>query len=746
MGDKKKPLTVDAIPVAQTDLGCNSLKTIVAASTTVDIAFDMGLSLWRVEVALATQQLLSLGRAYEVHYSLPDVAIGAYRFPDFGLSIAAIANSHLFRVAKTTSKSPFFEVEFTDAVAGRSCVNEPICTFKVDDYLVGIGTEDFLVCPRSLQQVEEDVTAGVGLKQEQSTSSKKTITFRFVRLVASVRDDLRLGHTPGSILRVLDELDASWAHLLSQYELLVRQRQVAVGRLHSSRELLKYVKIMSKETRKTLMEDRKFQFAARFREWYADIKSCTGKDGFVAEDQELQQPVRKVAPRTSTKVSENDCSSKNPPEKSKPTAILRRQNSSGVLRNTSKKRVTFAADVKIPTCPTARRNEVSKAHKPKSLGVEESRAFLLALIGPNKCIVESLQEIVSSSPIMNREFRLAAGLKLQSKLRKSGPSQYDARIRLAHLSFDSTASMGQDAAIDALCELTKAVAEHQNLYSKLLEYLKSEFGFCKANCTRKVKDAVFSYLIEKNIVRLQKRVFGQLDNVVFDVVANIQSLTLARKRGSPLSSTKTEVADALMHFLMELIELHQERLKFKHVKQTQTIHQGRVYNRRGVDDRSQKADFSEKDNLSRRTENSASADRRIPGVRSSRKRQYANSGNERKPSRPRMSYSIVEPETPAEKDGCVLAANVASQFIEDRSGSNPRRDGPPRTEDEVAKAKAQVYQKLLLLLFRDRETVVRTLKGIAWDLSIKCETISLSSGFTVGGRNYTSSRDWFLLQ
>ncbi|KAG6621853.1 uncharacterized protein IUM83_07426 [Phytophthora cinnamomi] len=396
MGDKKKPLTVDAIPVAQTDLGCNSLKTIVAASTTVDIAFDMGLSLWRVEVALATQQLLSLGRAYEVHYSLPDVAIGAYRFPDFGLSIAAIANSHLFRVAKTTSKSPFFEVEFTDAVAGRSCVNEPICTFKVDDYLVGIGTEDFLVCPRSLQQVEEDVTAGVGLKQEQSTSSKKTITFRFVRLVASVRDDLRLGHTPGSILRVLDELDASWAHLLSQYELLVRQRQVAVGRLHSSRELLKYVKIMSKETRKTLMEDRKFQFAARFREWYADIKSCTGKDGFVAEDQELQQPVRKVAPRTSTKVSENDCSSKNPPEKSKPTAILRRQNSSGVLRNTSKKRVTFAADVKIPTCPTARRNEVSKAHKPKSLGVEESRAFLLALIGPNKCIVESLQEIVSS--------------------------------------------------------------------------------------------------------------------------------------------------------------------------------------------------------------------------------------------------------------------------------------------------------------------------------------------------------------
>lgn len=83
-----------------------------------------------------------------------------------------------------------------------------------------------------------------------------------------------------------------------------------------------------------------------------------------------------------------------------------------------------------------------------------------------------------------------------------GPSQYNARVRLGHLSFDSTATVDRDATIGALSRLTRAVMEHRRLYGDLLAHLKSQFGFCPANDTRKVKDATFNYLITKKIVRV----------------------------------------------------------------------------------------------------------------------------------------------------------------------------------------------------------------------------------------------------
>lgn len=81
--------------------------------------------------------------------------------------------------------------------------------------------------------------AEASVKQEQSKSGKKTVVFRFVRMEATVRDDPRLGRTPGRILRILDEVDTSCGLLMPRYELLVAQGQDAAEQLQVARELLK---------------------------------------------------------------------------------------------------------------------------------------------------------------------------------------------------------------------------------------------------------------------------------------------------------------------------------------------------------------------------------------------------------------------------------------------------------------------------------------------------------------------------
>ena len=82
------------------------------------------------------------------------------------------------------------------------------------------------------------------------------------------------------------------------------------------------------------------------------------------------------------------------------------------------------------------------------------------------------------------------------------PNQCSVRVRLGHLSFDCTAATDQDATIGALSRLTNAISEHQRLYIDMLLHLRSQFGLCAANDTRKVKDAAFSYLVTKRIVRV----------------------------------------------------------------------------------------------------------------------------------------------------------------------------------------------------------------------------------------------------
>ncbi|KAE9130688.1 hypothetical protein PF006_g15703 [Phytophthora fragariae] len=676
--------------------------------------FEMDVRLWQVECALAARKLLSLGCAYQVRYSMPRDAVDLLTFRDFGLDVAAVVNSHVFQVTPTRGEPPRFPMEFRDEVDGRATDNCSIFCVEAGDYLVGIGVEDFFVCPRTLQQVEQDMAAvGAEVNNElEQRETKKMVVFHFVRLEGLVRDDLRL-RTPGSILRILDEVDAECMQLLTRYELLVGQERLVLGGLQSVKDLITYVKVSSHDTRKLLMEDQKFQFAAKFREWYAAITSEGEQD--TTNDNGSESVVAET-------------SSNNSPA---PTSILRRNSSLSVPRNVPKKRVTFTADVKDPapmsSPPT--RSDVSKASTPKRSGVEESRAYLLALVSPNTNIVESLQKIAATalSKRMDQEFRVAAGVKLQSKIRHTGPSEYSARVRFGPLSFDVSASRDRNAASDALRRVTQTVVEHQKLYGEMLEYLKSEFGFCKDNCSREVKGAVFSYLTEKNIVKLQKRASGDPDNIIYDVVATIQRVSLARKRGSSLLSTKSDVADAFMQFLMELIDQHE-----KSVEQTDTFQQERTSSHSRVDDHSEEVDYGKSENLQGRTSiiDESGDPRTAEEFRPIRKRPYVrnideNYEDERAAPRPRVSNRTVEPELKA------AAAEETIMFVEDRSGSHPRRAAPPRPEDEEGKAKADIYQKLLRLLFLDREKVVRTVEGIAWDLSAKSERISLPSGFSI---------------
>ncbi|KAG6611480.1 uncharacterized protein IUM83_15579 [Phytophthora cinnamomi] len=767
------------------------------------LAFDMSVRLWRVEVALAARKLLSLGRAYDVRYSLPSAALDGLTLADLGVHVTAIMNSHVFQVDKRSEQAPRFPMEFVDKVAGKAAATDPICTVEADDYLVGMGVEDFLVCPRKLKQVQKDVAAvgaEVSIKLEQSKGARKTLVLRFVRMGAAVRDDPRVGRTPGRVLRILDELDAHRLQLSTRYEQIIAKDRLVVKRLHSAKKLLMYVKIMSFETRKSVMEDRKFQFAAKFREWYAEITRENEVEAtptvVKASEKELAQAVEDMAVDMSSGQPENG--SYNSAVKPCTPSILRQNGSQSSASRapgaTPKKRVTFAMDVSPaqastanlsavatipsptptpppPQPPPVQQSEAAVAPKPRSYGVDEGRAYLLALVGPNADIVSTLQELSTavqsvSLVTMSKEFHVAAGLKLRRELKMVGPSEYNARVRLGHLSFDFTASIDREATIGALSRLTRAVMEHRRLYGDMLAYLKSQFGFCSANDTRKVKDATFNYLITKRIVRLYEKRCEDPGNVVYDVVAHIQEFPLVCRRGSSVPGTKSEAVDALMLFLMELIDQYEENQNLDRAEQIKNEfkptkpeiiqpHQDPASDY-SVDNYDSVSDYGVIDSTNDRTgsiENTDSRNAELRSIGILRKRHYAPSTeegyeDERAAPRPRLSYSNGELDTPlsserryAEQEGdSTSASNTANLFVEDRSGSDPKRDSPPRSEDVTAKAKSDVYQELLKLLFHDREKVIGTIKGIVWDLRVKSETISLSSTFMVS-RTATKRND-----
>ncbi|OWZ19121.1 hypothetical protein PHMEG_0006687 [Phytophthora megakarya] len=736
--------------------------TALSEATNKALAFDMTVRLWRVEVNLATRKLLSLGRTYEVRYSLPRSPVENLQLSShLGLSVASIMKSHLFQVQKTSS--PQFAMEFADKVAGRS-TNSPICTVEKDDYLVGMDNHDFLIWPRKIKQLDEDVKAlgaEVAIKEEQGKSARRTIVLRFVRMGASVQPDPRLDRSPGRMLRVLDEISIHFQQLINRYSTIIQQDRGAVKKLNSAKHLLMYVKVMTGDTRNTLMENRTFQITDEFRKWYAAIKSEAEDDTHVEKDAvmtEIEQPVEDMMVDMSLEQPETDRFTNNAAVSATTTSILRQQSSRALV---VKKRVTFAAGDALeqvksieqitrttetsgptptPAAPKTiqvQQNGSTPVTKPRTYGVDEGRAYLLALVGPHVDLVSSLQALASTVQTVemlsvNKEFALAQGLKLRRELRKTDSAQYIARVRLGHL-----------------------------LYGDMLSYLKSQFGFCTANDTRKVKDATFSYLITKKIVQFHEKSVGERGNVTYDVVAHIQGFPLVCRRGSNPLETKNDAVNALMTFLMELIDQHEENLNRDHAEQIKnefeqsTNESAESFPPHDVDADPREVDaYSEVDSVHESMHESTGSvengDRREAELRSMgilRKRQYAPHTEEdhedvRGAPRPRLSYSAPVPEaqtqvlteqryTDRENDGAA-AANTTSLFVEDRSGLDPNRSTRPRSEDAIAKSKSDVYQELLMLLFRDREKVVRAVTGIVWNLRVKSETIKVSSSFTVG--------------
>ncbi|EEY59046.1 uncharacterized protein PITG_21014 [Phytophthora infestans T30-4] len=714
------------------------------------LAFDMGVRLWRMEVALATRKLLSLGHAYEVHYSLPrspvtNLALATH----FGLSVSALMDSHVFRVQKT--EAPRYPMEFIDELADG--YTDPIYTIESDDFLVGMDVQDFLLCPRKLKQLHKDVAAvgaEIRVKYDQDRSAKRTVVLRFIRMGMSVQPDPRQGRTPGRMLRALDEILIHHQQLVKRYDAMIQQDRMAVQRLHSAKKMLMYVKTFTGDTRKTLIADRTFQLTDKFLHWYDAITAeeaehlvSVEKDIVMADAEGLEQAVEDMTVDMLPGRPEDESYN------SKPALTLCPKHSQPSKSRLAKRRVTFAMDIATPqqtraakqnfTCANAptpslapspeyqerQLSGIDTAAKPRTFGCDEGRSYLLALVCPNVDIVSSIEELSSAAqtvPVlkMSKDFTLAAGLKLRRELKKVG-AQYIARVRLGHLSFD-----------------------------------------CSDNETRKVKDAAFNYLVAKKIVWFHEKPSRDPDDGVYDIVAYIQEFPLICRRGSSFPSTKSEVVDALMAFLMELIDQYEESLMRGGAEQIKSEsepatsertqpHQDSSYELNDDDEMASVHEngydgMTDRQESTRIAENGESRDTELRSMGILKKRRYAPHAKEyyedaRGAPRPRISYAAPESQAPVhapreerntERVNDSAATNPASLFMEDRSGSDITRDAPPvRSEDEVAKAKSDIYQELLVLLFRDREKVIATIRAIVWDLGVRSEKIRLSSSFTV---------------
>ncbi|TDH72277.1 uncharacterized protein CCR75_003154 [Bremia lactucae] len=752
-------------------LGCQdkSNTMVLSPQTSKGLAHDMDIRLWRVEVALAMRKLLSLGRTFEVKYALPRGPVANLQLAThFGISVSSLMNSHVFQVQKV-EVSPY-SMEFVEKIAGRTLAS--IYTIETDDYFVGINAHDFLLCPRKLKQLHKDVAAlGEEVTIKQENCGNKTLVLRFIRMGKSVQPDLRMGRTPGRMLQLLDELTIHHQQLVRRYDAIIQQDRLAVQRLHSAKKLLMYVKIMTGDTRNAFFKKQSFQFIDKFRSWYASITRgelenvvIVDKDVIMTSKMESSKSIDDIY-NLQLAHPEDDSRNSNCSVKLEPNPILHQKHLltgfSNSSRKLTKKRVTFADDTGLchehdDNRPSSTRVEsqssiptLSPSHqraaKVKGFGVDEGQSYLLALHSPDVDILSSLDDLaaaIHSVPLetMSKEFKLAKGLTLRRDLKKLSPIRYSARFFLDQLSFDCFGTNPREATIGALSRLSRAVFEHRRLYGDLLSYLKSQFGFCKDNDTRKVKDATFSYLITKKIVRFYEKAYTDNENGKYDVVAHIQQFPLVYRRGDSLISTKSEVVDALMVFLMTLVDQLEDKLQQDRVHiikseikadtsdllqpcQDQAVH--------GHDDVTAIEIASESAIPS---EIAAERDAQLRSMGILRKRHYAAQAHDeyedaRHTSRPRLSLTACELQVPLVEhdDKGINTDKLADLFMEDRSGSHPSHDAPSRSEDENAKAKSNAYQELLMLIFRDRTNLVEFVKSISWNLESESETVTLPS-------------------
>lgn len=264
----------------------------LTAAESERIHFDCNVRIWGLRVRFLAQKLLSLGRSYEVRYRLPGTPTTArgLELPDLGFDLMSLMDSHLLQV-KAVTQSRFVQ----QIVNGRAFVGagvpraDDIHGIYVEDYLVGMNLQNFLVQPVPLPQLRKQLQ-----RMLQAQQGEQVLVLRFVRLDRLVQVDQK--HTHGQVLETLAHIEAQHADLSKSYSaLLERNRTVVTRELTREKKLLSYVRIIAVETKKTVMEDEKFQFAFNFQQWLAAIneaQDAPDDDNDSDEDKEYDEANR----------------------------------------------------------------------------------------------------------------------------------------------------------------------------------------------------------------------------------------------------------------------------------------------------------------------------------------------------------------------------------------------------------------------------------------------------------------------
>lgn len=254
--------------------------TPLSAADAQRIQFDCRVRLWGLEVRLLARKLLSLGRSYEVRFLLPPVGSNQrLQLPDLGFDMMSLMDSHLLQVKAVVASRVAQQVVPERPFVGVGIPRlEDVRAIHVEDYLVGMNTQDFLVAPVPLPQFRKQI-------QQQT---QQELVLRFVRLDRFVQVDQKRTH--GHVLEVLNYIEAQHAELSRTYAgLLERNRTIVTRELAREKKLLAYVRIIAVETRKTVMEDDRFQFACNFQQWYAAITELQGDEEESEEDVQEEQ-------------------------------------------------------------------------------------------------------------------------------------------------------------------------------------------------------------------------------------------------------------------------------------------------------------------------------------------------------------------------------------------------------------------------------------------------------------------------
>lgn len=244
----------------------------LTAAESERIQFDCDVRLWGLRVRFLAQKLLSLGRSYEVRYRLPpSTPTGGIELPHLGFDLMSLMDSHLLQVKAVTQARFPQQIVNERVFAGVGVPRaDDVHGIHVEDYLVGMDLRNFLVQPVPLPQLRKQLQR---MQNRQAQQGEKVLVLRFVRLDRHVQVDRK--HTHGQVLETLAHIEVQHADLSTSYTaLLERNRAVVTRELTREKKLLSYVRIIAVETKKTVMQDEKFQFAFNFQQWLTAISAA----------------------------------------------------------------------------------------------------------------------------------------------------------------------------------------------------------------------------------------------------------------------------------------------------------------------------------------------------------------------------------------------------------------------------------------------------------------------------------------